>query len=179
MMWILFSSLMTRFLFCSFFPAFVHRISTSAGCLVNMRRKKSLYHRVKGDISSYINPSVNSSTVSGQPRKVRVGRRSGGSKDQADERSSTSNATIPGNVSGVTREIFSSADYDIPEEGDNEVEEFNNDNIVGEEEEQEANGGDDHSVQEVSRVKSPPSTSISLPVGDHESSRHTVRTIAL
>jgi beta-mannanase len=166
------------FPFLFIFPSFFHRSSSSAGCLVNMRKKKSLYHRVKGDISSYINPSVNSSNASGQARKVRVGPRSSGSKDQADERSSTSNATTSGNVNGVTREIFTSADYEIAEEGDNEVEEFNNDNIV-EEEEEEVNGGDDHSMQEVKRVKSLPSTNISLPVGDYEPSRHTVRTIAL
>jgi hypothetical protein len=139
-----------------------------------MRKKKSLYHRVTGDISSYINPSVNSSTASGQARKVRVGP----SSSQADERSLTSSGTTSGNVNGVTREIFTSVDYEIPEEGDNEVEEFNNDNIVGEEE-QEVSGDDDRNTQKVKRVKSPPSTSISPPAGDYESSRQTARTIAL
>jgi hypothetical protein len=135
-----------------------------------MRKKKSLYHRVKGDISSYINPSVNSSTASGQARKVRVGP----SSSRGDERSSTSSGTTSGNVN-VTREIFTSTSYEIPEEGDNEVEEFNNDNIVGEEE--EVNGDDDRNTQKVKRVKLPPSTNISA--GEYESSRQTVRTIAL
>jgi hypothetical protein len=139
-----------------------------------MRKKKSLYHRVTGDVSSYINPSVNSSTASGQARKFRVG----ASSSQGEERSLTSNGTISGNVN-VTREIFTSTNCEIPEEGDNEVEEFNNDNIVGEEEEEEVNGDDDRNTQKVKRVKSPPSTNISPPSGDYESSRQTVRTIAL
>jgi hypothetical protein len=140
-----------------------------------MRRKKSLYHRVTGDISSYITPTVNSSTASGQARKVRVGPSS-----SQDERSLTSSGTTSGNVYGVTREIFTSVDYEIPEEGDNEVEEFNNDNIVGEEEyEQEVSGDDDRNTQKVKRVKSPPSTSISPRAGDYEPSRQTARTIAL
>jgi hypothetical protein len=140
---------------------------------VNLRKKKSLYHRAKGDISSY-NASVNSSTASGQARKFRVG-----ASSSQDERSLTSNGTSSGNVNGVTREIFTSVEYEIPEECDNEVEEFNNDNIVGEEEEQEVSGDDDRSTQKVKRVKSPPSTSISPRAGDYESSRQTARTIAL
>jgi hypothetical protein len=85
-----------------------------------------MFQRMKADVSSYINPSVSSTTPSVQRKQVRVGPASSRSVDEEPSATDTMSHTN----AGGGRELYLLTENEIPEERDIEVEEFNDDEKI-------------------------------------------------